>query len=100
MMGCNEHEAARGARDSKPVLRTVYGHLFRRILAEMVPGSVLEIGGGAGRFKDYCPQAVITDLVGSPYVDHVADASGTRKCRTNSRVYRFSRTNSSIVASV
>ena len=69
-----EHVEARTVWDEKPVLRTVYKHLFGQILAELAPGSVLEIGGGSGRFKEVCPQAFVTDLHASPYVDKIADA--------------------------
>jgi len=69
-----KHAEARAAWDRKPGLRTVYGHLFGKILANLVPGSVLEVGGGGGRFKEFCPHAVTTDLVRSPYADLVADA--------------------------
>lgn len=73
-MSCDEHLQARVAWEAKPALRQVYTHLFRAILAQTVPGSVLEVGGGAGRFKEFCPTAVVSDLVPSPYVDLVADA--------------------------
>ncbi len=73
-MTTSEHAQARLAWDRKPVLRAVYGHLFGKILANLVPGSVLELGGGAGRFKEFCRCAIVSDLVVSPYVDLVADA--------------------------
>ena len=69
-----EHAAAILAWDRKPVLRTVYQHLYWRVVGELVPGSVLEVGGGASRLKEFCNEAVVSDLVPSPFVDFAANA--------------------------
>jgi len=58
----------------KPVLRDIYLDLYRRMAAELTPGSVLEIGGGAGIFKEYAPDVVTTDILAAPWLDLVADA--------------------------
>lgn len=58
----------------KPALRTIYLDLYRRMAAELKPGATLEIGGGAGIFKDFAPDVVTTDILAAPWLDLVADA--------------------------
>ena len=60
--------------DRKPVLREIYGDIYSRILAACVPGSILEIGGGSGNFKDYAPHTVSSDILPAPWLDLVCDA--------------------------
>lgn len=59
---------------SKPVLREVYGHLYRRIAAACRPGLTIEVGGGSGNFKQFAPDALSFDIVHEPWLDFVADA--------------------------
>jgi len=59
---------------SKPVLREVYGHLYRRIAAACRPGLTIEVGGGSGNFKQFAPDVVSFDIVYEPWLDFVADA--------------------------
>ncbi len=58
----------------KPALRDIYLDLYRRMAAELTPGKTLEIGGGAGIFKEYAPDVVTTDILPAPWLDLVADA--------------------------
>jgi len=58
----------------KPVLRDIYLDLYRRMAGELVTGATLEIGGGAGIFKQYAPDVVTTDILAAPWLDLVADA--------------------------
>lgn len=58
----------------KPVLRAVYGDIYRRILDAALSGPILEIGGGSGNFKSFAPQTVSTDIVSAPWLDAVCDA--------------------------
>lgn len=58
----------------KPVLRVVYGDIYRRMLAACVPGPILEIGGGSGNFKMMAPSVVSTDILPAPWLDVVCDA--------------------------
>lgn len=58
----------------KPALREIYLDLYRRMAAELVPGKTLEIGGGAGIFKEFAPAVVTTDILPAPWLDLVADA--------------------------
>lgn len=70
----DEHEKARQAWATKPVVRTIYQHMHRALLNETVPGRILEVGGGAGFLKESCPQAICLDLLESAGCDLVADA--------------------------
>jgi SAM-dependent methyltransferase len=60
--------------NTKPSLRAVYADIYKRILANSVPGSILEIGGGSGNFKATVPHAVSSDIVIAPWLDVVCDA--------------------------
>jgi hypothetical protein len=55
----------------KPVLREIYLDIYRRILDETVPGSILEIGGGSGNFKEFAPALISSDIVATPWLDPV-----------------------------
>jgi len=58
----------------KPILRAIYGDIYRRIIDAAAPGAILEIGGGSGNFKDHAPQTVSTDIMPAPWLDVVCDA--------------------------
>lgn len=58
----------------KPVLREVYGDIYRRMLVACVAGPILEIGGGSGNFKAFEPSAISTDILPTPWLDVVCDA--------------------------
>ena len=58
----------------KPVLREIYGDIYRRILEDAVPGPMLEIGGGSGNFKDFAPNSISSDIMPAPWLDLVCDA--------------------------
>ena len=60
--------------DRKPVLRAVYGDIYRRMLAHVVPGPILEVGGGSGNFKLFAPAAISSDILPAPWLDLVCDA--------------------------
>lgn len=64
----------RAVWDAKPVLRALYGDLFRRIDAACVPGSVLEVGGGIGAFKAERAHVTSLDVTWAPWLDMVGDA--------------------------
>jgi SAM-dependent methyltransferase len=55
-------------------LREIYLDLYRRMAAELKPGRTLEIGGGAGIFKEHAPDVVTMDILQAPWLDVVADA--------------------------
>jgi SAM-dependent methyltransferase len=58
----------------KPSLRKIYGDLYRRMAAACVPGRTLEVGGGAGGFKEFKRDCISSDLLFAPWLDVVADA--------------------------
>ncbi len=64
----------RAVWDRKPGLRAVYRDIYQRILAETVPGPILELGGGSGNFKEFAPDAVSSDILFVPWLDVVCDA--------------------------
>ena len=58
----------------KPVLRRVYRRYFRDILDRCAPlEPIVELGCGAGFFKEFCPDAIATDLEETPWTDRTAD---------------------------
>ncbi len=59
---------------TKPVLKAIYSDLFREIQRCMIPGRTIEIGGGAGMFKEFAPDIINTDIMWTPQLDLVADA--------------------------
>lgn len=75
VLGAAERQLShREVWNSKPVLREVYGHLYRRITAECLPGLTIEVGGGSGNLKQYAPDVLSFDVVYEPWLDFVADA--------------------------
>lgn len=64
----------RNVWNAKPVLRAIYHDFYKRMIAEFIPGTVLEVGGGSGNFKEFYPAAYSTDIVETPWVDQVCDA--------------------------
>ena len=59
----------------KAVLRTVYSDLYRRVVGACRSGSILEVGGGSGNFKEFHrTDTLTTDIQVAPWVDVVADA--------------------------
>jgi SAM-dependent methyltransferase len=61
----------------KPVLRAVYKDYHKRLVAAL-PQSlglpVVEIGGGAGHFKEHYADSVCVDIIPTPAADVLADA--------------------------
>lgn len=66
--------AYRRVWDRKPVLRCIYDDIYGRMMEAVVPGAILEIGGGSGNFKAFSPSAVSTDVLPAPWLDLVCDA--------------------------
>ena len=60
--------------DRKPVLRAIYGDIYRRMLDAVMPGPILEIGGGSGNFKLFAPDVISSDILPAPWLDLVCDA--------------------------
>lgn len=60
--------------DRKPVLRAVYGDIYRRMLEYVVTGPTLEVGGGSGNFKLFAPGTISSDILPAQWLDLVCDA--------------------------
>jgi SAM-dependent methyltransferase len=58
----------------KPILQHIYGDWYRRLVPALKPGSVIEIGGGTGNFKEFYPDAITSDIVFLPWLNVVLDA--------------------------
>jgi SAM-dependent methyltransferase len=58
----------------KPVLRRLYAEWYRDVVAWLVPGRTVELGGGTGNLKDYASGVCCTDIVPLPWLDVAADA--------------------------
>ncbi len=72
--------------ETKPVLRAIYSHYYKKIIFWCKKGRSLEIGGGSGNFKDFKSDVVSTDVVRSPWIDAVADAQSLpfqKRCFSN-----------------
>jgi SAM-dependent methyltransferase len=67
-------ERHRAVWQAKPSLRAVYADYHRRIRSQLVPGPVLEIGGGSGNLREALPDAVAMDIQWAPWLSLVADA--------------------------
>ena len=59
----------------KPVLREIYADIYRRVVAQLVPGLTIEVGGGTGNFKDFAPDVLSSDILKAPWLDFVADGT-------------------------
>ena len=66
--------ARKRAWDSRPLTREIYRRYADAISRELAPGRAIEIGGGAGNFKEFRPATIVSDIVATPFVDFVADA--------------------------
>lgn len=58
----------------KPVLRRLYEDWYGRIVAWLVPGRTVELGGGTGNLKACVPGVCCSDAVVLPWLNLVADA--------------------------
>ncbi len=67
-------EQHRAVWQAKPSLRLVYEDYLRRLRSAVIPGPVLEIGGGSGNLRETFPDAISLDIQWTPWLDLVADA--------------------------
>lgn len=58
----------------KLVLRRLYEDWYGEIVAWLVPGRTVELGGGTGNLKAYVPGVYCSDVVALPWLNVVADA--------------------------
>ena len=66
--------AYREVWDRKPILQAIYGDIYKHMLAAVVPGPTLEVGGGSGNFKLFRPGTISSDILPAPWLDLVCDA--------------------------
>jgi SAM-dependent methyltransferase len=76
-------DARARAWNNRPVLRAVYNEYFqqmtdwftvRHTVGPFRHGRVIEVGGGAGHFKTFYPDVVVTDVVPCSHIDLAVDA--------------------------
>lgn len=61
--------------NNKRAIRLLYAEWFARIASHLPGcGPIVELGCGAGAFREFLSSVICTDLVPSPWVHHVADA--------------------------
>lgn len=60
----------------KHILREIYQEWYQRILEQFPQpsGRILEVGGGSGNLKEYCPTVVSSDVVFCDWLDVILDA--------------------------
>ena len=68
-----QHMARRDIWQRKYAIRACYRGWFDRMKPFIVPGPSLEVGAGAGGFKDYWPELILTDVVYTPLITVAAD---------------------------
>jgi len=66
--------------NEKPILRDIYGDLYRRIESNVLIGDTLEIGGGIGNLNIYGGRVIKSDIQYSAGVDVVTDAQNLPFC--------------------
>ena len=60
---------------ARPELRSLYHEYFQLLLDAVGKRTpVVELGAGAGFFKEFCPALISTDLISTSWVDVVCDA--------------------------
>ncbi|MDF0675365.1 MAG: methyltransferase domain-containing protein [Nitrospira sp.] len=64
----------RAVWQQKAVLRRLYEGWYGEIIAWLVPGRTVEIGGGTGNLKAYVPGVYCSDVMTLPWLNVVADA--------------------------
>lgn len=57
----------------KKILRKIYFDKWKRMMNFAKKGKILEIGSGPGTFKEFCPEAILLDIVPNPWIDVVGD---------------------------
>ena len=64
----------RAVWQQKPVLRRLYENWYRDIVAWLMQGRTVEIGGGTGNLKSHVPGIYCSDVMVLPWLSLVADA--------------------------
>lgn len=64
----------RAVWQQKPVLRRLYENWYGEIIAWLVPGPTIEIGGGTGNLKSHVTGVYCSDVLVLPWLNMVTDA--------------------------
>lgn len=64
------------AWEERPLVRRQYADFYRRIVNQLsdVSGPTVELGSGIGKFKEFKPCVVTTDVEPTRWADAVVDA--------------------------
>lgn len=60
--------------NKKKILKRIYEKWWKDIKRSMVPGRILELGGGGGNLKEFCSRIITTDIIQVLWLDAVFDA--------------------------
>jgi SAM-dependent methyltransferase len=68
--------AQEAAWHARPLLRHLYEDWYRQVTRRLsgAPGPTVELGSGIGRFREFWPEAVLTDVEPTAWTDVVVDA--------------------------
>jgi len=66
--------------NEKPILRAVYGDLYKKVESAALIGDTLEIGGGIGNLNIHGGRVIKSDIQYSAGVDVLADAQNLPFC--------------------
>jgi SAM-dependent methyltransferase len=69
--------AQEAAWNDRPAARHLYEHWYRLVTRRLssMPGPTIELGSGIGRFKEFAPDAILTDVEPTAWTDTVVDAA-------------------------
>lgn len=57
----------------KKILKRIYFDKWNKMMKFAKKGKIVEIGSGPGMFKEYCPEAILLDIVPNPWINIVGD---------------------------
>jgi SAM-dependent methyltransferase len=68
--------AQEAAWRERPLVRQLYSEWYRQVVRRLShePGPTIELGSGIGRFKEFWPDAILTDVEPTVWTDIVVDA--------------------------
>jgi SAM-dependent methyltransferase len=69
--------AQEAAWHERPSVRRLYEDWYRQVVQRLsrADGPTVELGSGIGRFKEFCPEAILTDVEPTAWADVVVDAA-------------------------
>jgi SAM-dependent methyltransferase len=68
--------AQEAAWNGRPLVRHLYAGWYREVVRSLspAPGPTIELGSGIGRFREFLPDVVLTDIEPTSWTDTVVDA--------------------------